>query len=101
MGATYYTRTTLLHHGPSALRTVLRPHLGTTCRRRGVNHHSAPLVRIAGVARYALRRKAHRCVRGDYLVFRRGVACYARTSAQRAAVVVLITIAHLWCELRA
>ena len=23
------------------------------CRRRGVNHHSAPLVRIAGVARYA------------------------------------------------
>ncbi len=22
------------------------------CRRRGVNHHSAPLVRIAGVARY-------------------------------------------------
>ena len=29
MGATYYTLTTLLHHGPFALRTVLRPQLGT------------------------------------------------------------------------
>ena len=67
-----------------------------------VSEHASPVGKgsCRGVACYALRRKAQRGVRGDYLVFRRGVACYARNSAQRAAHGVSVGAQHATPEPR-